>query len=376
MGTATNETQGYGAGSGLVVNGSNLDNTLITGAAGGQTVTGGTASGDNLDLRSTSNATKGFTRVGGSTGMVYDETNKRIGVNQSAPDCVFHAGSTLNAAVLLGAGSMPSVICLQGGAGTFPGMMFGASSAARGRLTCDDSTGVQLSTNVGTLSLFAPSNSEINLTNTQAQIKPGGTLVLHATTAGVFGSSSASGNLNLGSTSNATKGLINFGANGSFDETNRTFQINDTLPIFQSNTNSTTGNGKFLASATGGATLAMQCYGSAGTLSVFGTSRTGPCVLLANSFEHLYIGNTHANGELVLGSNNLERLRLDAAGNVTVGTAAVATNATDGFLYIPTCAGTPTGAPTTKTGRAAQVYDTTNNKLYVYNGAWKGVTLA
>ena len=35
--------------------------------------------------------------------------------------------------------------------------------------------------------------------------------------------------------------------------------------------------------------------------------------------------------------------------------------------------GTPTGTPTTYTGRCALVYDTTDNKLYVYNGAWKGV---
>jgi fructose-specific component phosphotransferase system IIB-like protein len=71
-----------------------------------------------------------------------------------------------------------------------------------------------------------------------------------------------------------------------------------------------------------------------------------------------------------------EALRIDSNKNVSVGNAALATNATNGFLYLPTCAGTPTGVPTAKTGRVATVYDTTNNKLYVYNGAWKGVTLA
>lgn len=64
-----------------------------------------------------------------------------------------------------------------------------------------------------------------------------------------------------------------------------------------------------------------------------------------------------------------------SSGSVVVGGgAALATDATDGFLYIPTCAGTPTGTPTAKTGSCAMVFDTTNNKLYVFDGNWKGGT--
>lgn len=40
-------------------------------------------------------------------------------------------------------------------------------------------------------------------------------------------------------------------------------------------------------------------------------------------------------------------------------------------VFIPKIAGTPTNTP----GGLEMVYDTTNNKLYVYNGAWKSVTL-
>lgn len=69
-------------------------------------------------------------------------------------------------------------------------------------------------------------------------------------------------------------------------------------------------------------------------------------------------------------------LTLDRLGNIVPGSGALATNATNGFTYIETCAGTPTGVPTTFTGRVATIYDTSNNKLYVYNGAWKSVTLA
>lgn len=72
----------------------------------------------------------------------------------------------------------------------------------------------------------------------------------------------------------------------------------------------------------------------------------------------------------------VDRLTVDQKGNIYPGTAALATGATDGFLYIQTCAGTPTGVPTTVTGRIAIVYDTTNKKLYAYNGAWESVTFA
>jgi hypothetical protein len=65
-----------------------------------------------------------------------------------------------------------------------------------------------------------------------------------------------------------------------------------------------------------------------------------------------------------------------SAGGMICGTAALATTATGGFLYLPTCPGPPTGVPATQTGTAAAVYDTTDDKLYVYNGAWKSVTLA
>lgn len=80
-----------------------------------------------------------------------------------------------------------------------------------------------------------------------------------------------------------------------------------------------------------------------------------------------------------LGANDIgvttastQRMNWDASGNVVVGTAALATTATDGFLYIPSCAGTPTGAPTAYTGRIPIIWDSTNLKLYAYSGgAWK-----
>ena len=60
-------------------------------------------------------------------------------------------------------------------------------------------------------------------------------------------------------------------------------------------------------------------------------------------------------------------------GSVAFNDAALATNATVGFLMIPSCAGTPSGTPADiPTGQIPLVWDSTNLKLYAYTGgAWK-----
>lgn len=72
-----------------------------------------------------------------------------------------------------------------------------------------------------------------------------------------------------------------------------------------------------------------------------------------------------------------ERMRITGLGNVVIGTAALATSATAGFPWIPSCPGAPTGAPTAPyTNAAALVVDTSNNRLYVLVGStWRYATL-
>lgn len=57
--------------------------------------------------------------------------------------------------------------------------------------------------------------------------------------------------------------------------------------------------------------------------------------------------------------------------SVVLGNQALATTATDGFLYIASGAGPPTGVPTAFTGRVPLYYDSTNDQLYIYQTAWK-----
>jgi len=66
------------------------------------------------------------------------------------------------------------------------------------------------------------------------------------------------------------------------------------------------------------------------------------------------------------------------AGSLVVGTAQLANNATDGFIYVPgTTSGAPTGVPTTYSGTHAMVVDDTNMRLYIYipGTGWKYTTL-
>jgi len=69
-------------GSGLTRTVNAIANNLITGLSGGQTVIGGTASGNNLTLFSTSHATKGKILFGAST---YDEVNDTLGIGITTP---------------------------------------------------------------------------------------------------------------------------------------------------------------------------------------------------------------------------------------------------------------------------------------------------
>jgi hypothetical protein len=127
-------------------------------------------------------------------------------------------------------------------------------------------------------------------------------------------------------------------------------------------------SGSILTQSGGGATYAARFRDS--------TGNNGVDVSAAAVYSQSDVFSAR---DLTLGawvsSAHVNVMSLTSTKSVLLSLAALATNATDGFTYIPTCAGTPTGTPTAQTGVKAMVYDTTNNKFYVYNGAWKSVTL-
>lgn len=81
------------------------------------------------------------------------------------------------------------------------------------------------------------------------------------------------------------------------------------------------------------------------------------------------------NGSMFLQTGGANRISLDGNGNCILGTGALATSTTNGFLYIAGGPGTPSGTPTSATGRYPLYYDSSANKLWIYNGSWRGVVV-
>jgi hypothetical protein len=133
------------------------------------------------------------------------------------------------------------------------------------------------------------------------------------------------------------------------------------------------GRAGFFATTTGGPEVKLRSYGSAAgaTLGADAIPLAGVCQLNSQSGNDVLIGTESAKSVRFY-TSGLIRFDADPAGNVVMNKAAIATTATDGFLYVAACAGTPTGVPTAKTGRVPIVVDSTNNKLYFYSGgAWQ-----
>ena len=132
-----------------------------------------------------------------------------------------------------------------------------------------------------------------------------------------------------------------------------------------------TGASKTFANGGGAATIATQRwnYFTANTAATSG----GGSLTITDSFN-LYSEVAVASGTTITnnwGIGTTGGIKIVGTANTVLGNAALATNATTGFLHVPSCAGTPTGTPTLFTGMIPVCADSTNNKLYIYSGgAW------
>jgi hypothetical protein len=85
-------------------------------------------------------------------------------------------------------------------------------------------------------------------------------------------------------------------------------------------------------------------------------------------------GTNQAGGNVTLQPGN--PTGTGGGGLALLGLSSLTTSSTYGFPCIPAVAGTPTGTPSSSSGYVPMVYDTTNDKLYIYNGGWKSATFA
>jgi hypothetical protein len=148
----------------------------------------------------------------------------------------------------------------------------------------------------------------------------------------------SSGNLGIGTSSPATR-----------------LEVADATPLIRSN-------------ASNNSVLHGYEFAQGGTLDGFIKHQPSTAELRLSSGRSAGWG-----GFMSFYTDTVERARITSTGNVVAGgSVALATTATNGFLYVPTCAGVPTGVPTAITGMAPIVVNTTNNKLYFYSGgAWR-----
>lgn len=89
---------------------------------------------------------------------------------------------------------------------------------------------------------------------------------------------------------------------------------------------------------------------------------------------------TTSSQDMEIGANSTSYLFVDTNGNVIVGAKSqLSYTATDGFLYIPEIddSSSPSGTPTSVTGKVPMCYGLTSDAIYVYNGgSWVSVSLA
>lgn len=112
-----------------------------------------------------------------------------------------------------------------------------------------------------------------------------------------------------------------------------------------------------------------------GTSTVYEQIRTGSPLVIRWAWGQSLTA-TSGNFE-INNAGATSQFALTKSGSALLGNPSLAVAATDGFVYIPSVVSSPTGTPTTQTGRVPMTFDKGTNKLFVHNGtAWKSVLLS
>lgn len=165
----------------------------------------------------------------------------------------------------------------------------------------------------------------------------------------LIGGTAAGNNLTLKSTSNASKGSVIIQGTNDF----LIYDATDTSVINLRHT----GTDAIFESSAGD----IHVQPAGGDVKIFD----------AGYLQSLNLKHDATDGTI---STSTGDLFINPTGSTITRTAALATNATDGFLYIPSSAGKPTGTPTSQTGTVPLHADSTNNVVWAYqNSLWQQI---
>jgi hypothetical protein len=330
----------YTGSNGITLSGTDFRNNLITGMAGGQTVTGGTDASDALTLSSTNHLTKGKILFGTSA---YDEANNRLGIGNSAPgESLDITGNLKFSGALMpnnNAGTS-GYLLRSNGAGAAPTWInLGLGNLSDATIT-SPAVGQILMYNGTSWTNITPVIDTSNISNFSTKVRSvlgAGTGLSYNPGTGVFSNAGVTSvNGNTGALTMDTtyitnfhvksRSLLNAGAGITYN--------NATGTITNSGVTSINGNTGALTMDTGYISSFHQkvrSLFSAGT-GVSYNSATGviSSSLIAGDFWNLS-GNTVTsvkkfgtvdNYDLPFVTNNIERMRIDNAGRVGIGNSA------------------------------------------------------
>jgi hypothetical protein len=130
------------------------------------------------------------------------------------------------------------------------------------------------------------------------------------------------------------------------------------------------GNGSFVIDGV----MSFLQFRNRGANSFYLQSATPTLFLLSDSAHRAHVVFTA--GASALSATTRFSSLVQIEGALVVGAAALSTGATDGFAYLPSCAGPPQGVPIDRAGTTPAVIDSANARLYAYvGGGWRSAQL-